>query len=138
MKSSKKGWPKVRPNSTEPRCFCPLRDRHHAADAETGDAALEADHDLAVLVGDDHGLAETGEVVAEFGGLVHAQERGRRRHVELKLVDAVVGLDGGKHRPEQAHQRLAVLLCHRLLRRRHCCHHGAHRGGALRFLGDAR
>ncbi|MGY3076181.1 hypothetical protein ACVWZZ_002552 [Bradyrhizobium sp. LM6.10] len=79
-----------------------LRDRHDAADAEPGHAALEADHDLVLLVGDDHGFAEAREVVAEFSRLVHAQERGRGRHVELELLDAVLRFGRGKHRPEQA------------------------------------
>src|SRR5207249_3994407 len=61
-----------------------LRDRHHAANPESGDPAFEADHDPTLLVGDKYGLAEARKVVAEFGGLVHAQIRRRGRHVELE------------------------------------------------------
>ncbi len=115
-----------------------LRNRHHAADAEPGYAALEPDHDLVLLIGDQNGLAEAGEVVAEFGRLMHAQERGCRRHMELELIDAVFRLGGGKHRPEQADQGVAVLLGHRVLRRRHCGDDRAHGGGAVGFLGNTR
>ena len=64
--------------------------RHHAANAEAGDAALEADDRLAVGIGGDHGLAKPGQVVAELGRLVDPQIGQRRRRVELKLVDAGV------------------------------------------------
>jgi hypothetical protein len=86
-----------------------LRDRHHTADAEAGDAVLQTDDLLVFGIGDHHGLAEARQVVAEFCGLVHAKIGNRGCRVELKLVDAVVRLQRRKPRDEKADQGLAVV-----------------------------
>ncbi|MGY4434028.1 hypothetical protein ACVWWO_006505 [Bradyrhizobium sp. F1.13.1] len=74
----------------------------------------------------------------KFSRLVYAQERGRGRHMELELFDAILRFGRGKHRPEQADQSVAILFGHRVLRRRYCGDDGAHGGGALGFLGNSR
>ena len=112
--------------------------RHHAANAEAGDAALEADDRLAVGIGGDHGLAKPGQVVAELGRLVDPQIGQRRRRVELKLVDAVVGFQYREARPEQFDQGSAVVARHRFLNRGHGRNHGAHGGGPARLLSQPR
>ena len=111
-----------------------LRHRHDAANAEAGDAALKSDNRLAIDIGRHHGLAEAGEIVAEFGGLMHAQIGDRGRNVELELIDAVVRLQRCEAGAEQLDQRVAIVARHRVLHRWDRSDHCAHRGGALGFL----
>ena len=114
------------------------RDRNDAADAEPGDAAFEADDRLAVLIGCDHRLAESREVVAEFLRLVDAQIGCRRRRVKLELIDAIVGFQRCKSGAEQRHQGIAVAARHRFLHRGNGRDHGAHRRGPAGLLAEPR
>src|SRR5213593_2366685 len=138
LNSSKNGWPKVRPNSTEPRCLPASATGTTPADAEPGDAAFETYDRLARLIGRDNRLAETREVVAKFLRLMDAQIGYRRRRVKLELVDAIVGFQGCKSGAEQSHQGVAVVARHRLLNRGDGRDDGAHRRGPAGLLAEPR
>ena len=114
------------------------RDRNDAADTEPGDAAFETYDRLARLIGRDHRLAETREVVAKFLRLMDAQIGYRRRRVKLELVDAIVGFQGCKSGAEQSHQGVAVVARHRLLNRGDGRDDGAHRRGPAGLLAEPR
>lgn len=103
-----------------------VQDRDHAARAETGNAAFKTVHRFLCCIGGDHGMTERGQVVAEFFGLVHAQERGRRRRVELELFDAIILAQMLIARYEQAAQTLAVAIGEFFLHHRDARHQRAH------------
>ena len=63
-----------------------IEHRRQAADAQSGDAFLQAVNGLLVLVGGHHGSAEGRQVVTKFGRLVHPQEGDGGRGVELELA----------------------------------------------------
>src|SRR5882757_7126449 len=65
-----KGLAKTQAEFDRSQMLAGLRDRHHAANAQSGDAAFQPDNRLAFLVGGQHRLAKAGKIVAEFRRLV--------------------------------------------------------------------
>ena len=117
--------------------LAPGNDRPDPARTEAEHARLDALHRAPLAVGSDHSGAYAGEIVAVPAWLVHAQEGGCGREMELELLDvnaiAPKSLEDGACEREQG---LAVAGTERLddggLRR----NGGGQREGALRLFGE--